>query len=70
MALSISSSIQVNLDPTIEVGWELFFLATADHEDPADSVAIMTLRMNSSSRTMRDMFSMTPADLRQAVKTS
>jgi hypothetical protein len=46
----------------------IFLSVTADHEDSVDSVAITILRMNSSSRTIRDMFSMTPVDLRQAVK--
>jgi hypothetical protein len=41
-------------------------LATADHEDPVNSVAFTISRMNSSSQTTMDMFSMTPRDLRQA----
>ena len=45
-------------------------MATADHRNPAESVASMTLRMNSSSQTMMDMFFMTHADLLRAVKTS
>ena len=48
----------------------IFLLATADHEDPDHSVDIIILRMNSSSRTMTDMFSTTPADLRRAARTS
>ena len=43
---------------------------TTDHGDPADSVAITTSRMNSSSRITLDTFSTTPADLRRAVQTS
>ena len=37
---------------------------------PAGSVATTTLRMNSSSQTMMDMFFTTPVDLSRAVKTS
>jgi hypothetical protein len=71
MALSILCSIQVKLDHTIEVGCAFSFsLATTDHENPVDSVAFTTLRMNLPSRAMMDTFSTTPADLRQAVKTS
>ena len=52
-------------------GWMPTFLsATADNENSVDSVAITTLRMNSSSRITTDMFSMTPADLRREVKKS
>jgi hypothetical protein len=48
----------------------VFLLLTADHEDPACSVASTTWRMKSSLPITKDMFSMTPADSRQAVKTS
>ena len=48
----------------------MFLSGKADHEDPADSAAVTTLRMNSSSQTMTDMFSTTPADLRQAASAS
>jgi len=48
----------------------IYLSTTADRENPADSVAATTLRMNSSSPTIRDMFSMTPADLKQAVRMS
>jgi len=68
MALSISWSIWVKLgprSPTIEVGWSYFC-----QRHPADSVAATTLRIDSSSGTKGDMFSMTPADLRPAVRTS
>jgi hypothetical protein len=52
-------------------GWiPVLLSATVDHENPADSVAATTLRMNSSSRTIKDMFFTTPADLRQAAKKS
>ena len=44
--------------------------ATADHDDPVDSVAVTTLRTNLSSQTMMDMFSTTPAGLSRAVRTS
>ena len=64
-------SIQVKLDHTIEVRCAFSFdLATADHEDPVDSVAFTTLRMNLSSQATMDTFSTIPADLRQVVKTS
>ena len=46
------------------------FPATADHDDPIDSVAFTTSRMNSHSRTTVDTFFTTLADLRQAVQTS
>jgi len=48
----------------------IFLLVTADHEDPVDSVAVTTSRMNSSSQTITDMFSTTPAGLSQAVRAS
>jgi len=48
----------------------IFLSETADYDDPADSVAITTLRMNSSSQTIMDTFSTTPVDLKRAVKTS
>jgi hypothetical protein len=43
---------------------------TTDYEDPPGSVVITTLTMNLFSRTMMDMFSMTPLDLKQAAKSS
>ena len=52
-------------------GWGgLFLLVTADHKNPACSVACMTWRTKLSSRIIKDMFSTTPADSRQAVKMS
>ena len=48
----------------------LLVTASADREDPVDSVAVTTLMMNSSSQTITDMFSTTPAGLSQAVRTS
>ena len=67
----ISWSVQVKLDHGIEVGCPYSFIsATADHEDPVNSVAFTTLMMNSFSRTTMDTFSMTLAVLRQVVETS
>jgi hypothetical protein len=62
-ALSISSSCQVKkLDPSAEVGG-LFSPVTTDRDDAACSVACMTSRTNSYSRSMTVMFSTTPVDL-------
>ena len=75
MALSESipsRSIQVELDPKIEVRCTRYFgdSWTLIMRIPVDSVAFTTLRMNSSSRTTMDTSSTTPEDLSQAVKTS
>jgi GTPase SAR1 family protein len=52
-------------------GWAgLFLPVAADHEDPACSVACTMWRTKSYSRIIEDMFSTTPADSKQAVKTS
>jgi GTPase SAR1 family protein len=69
VAPSISSSGQVQLEVSQEVR-QAYSCSMADHEDPGCSVACITLRTKSSSRITRDMFSTTPADSRQAVKTS
>jgi hypothetical protein len=52
------------------LGILIFLLVTADHEDPACSVACTTLRTKSFSRIMRDMSSTTLVGSRQAVKMS
>ena len=49
VAPSISLSGQVQLEASQEVGQGLFLLVTADHEDPACSVACTTWRTKSSS---------------------
>ena len=52
-------------------GWtSSFSLVMAVHEDPTYSAAIITSKMNSSSRTTMAMCSMTLADLKRVVKTS
>ena len=58
-----NSNLQQRLDPHI-------LSLTTDRDDPVDSVACTTSKMNSPSRTTMDTFSMTPVDLKQAVQTS
>ena len=64
-----SRSNLTSLTPQQTLGLHIFS-ETADHKDLTGSVAITILRMNSSSRTIKDMFFMTPVDLRRAVRTS
>ena len=72
-SLIIVNQVISKLEPTTEVGCTYYVTilsVTADHEDPVNSVAFTTLRMNSFLRTTMDTFSTTPADLRQAVGVS
>ena len=59
----LNSNPQQRSDPNI-------LSPKADHDDPVDSVAFTTSRMNLPSRTTLDTFSTTLADSRQAVQTS
>ena len=59
----LNSNPQQRLDPNI-------LSPTADHDDPVDSVAFTTSRMNLPSQTTLDTFSTTLADSRQAVQRS
>ena len=71
----LSGSFNLTVYPgftrTLYRGWMRIFLSTkGGNEDSVDSVALTISRMNSSSRITLDTFSTTPADLRQAVRTS
>ena len=51
-------------------GWMHTSLSATTDNQPFDSVAFTILMMKSSLRSIRDMFSTTPADLRRAVQRS
>jgi hypothetical protein len=68
-ALPISSSSQVQLDPTNEVCM-ILFLVTAGRSDVPCSVANIISTTNSPSRATMAMFFMTHADLNQEAKPS